>query len=101
MRRRVVDRVNEAIAQQRSAIIAGEYPETDAISRIGPLLRQLSEQELMPVSEALRRNLELLGIARDAVAEMRAPPPSSALRTYAADGSVRATRGQSEVMMKR
>ncbi|WP_221892549.1 hypothetical protein [Pontivivens nitratireducens] len=101
MRARVVRRINEAIIRQREAIIAGDYPDPEVIERIGPMLKKLSERELAPISEALSRNLELLGIARDAVAEMRAPPSATGLRTYTAQGNLRPPTEAAEVLIKR
>lgn len=101
MNARIAAKAQDIIARQRSAIVSGEYPDPEAIERIGPLLRRLTERELAPISEGLRRNLELLAIARDAVAEMREPAHAPAFRTYTPDGRMRAKGAEPSTLLKR
>ncbi|SOH95085.1 hypothetical protein SAMN06273572_107106 [Monaibacterium marinum] len=98
MTSRTALRVNEIITDQRAAIVRGDYPDPSAIERIAPLLKRLTQHELAPISDALRRNLELLAIAREAVVEMRAPAIMPVLQTYSPDGTMH-TAGYTPAML--
>lgn len=101
MTSRTALRVKEIVADQRAAIVRGEYPDSSAIERIAPMLKRLTEHELAPISDALRRNLELLVIAREAVLEMRAPAIMPVLQTYSPDGTMHAGGYTPAMLMKR
>ncbi|WP_316014094.1 hypothetical protein [Roseobacter sp. HKCCA0434] len=75
--------VRQLLLNQRQAILRGDYVAACEIGAIECLLPDLSLEDLDDVSGLLRRNLELLAIARDSVAS------SSILSRdviYAADG---------------
>lgn len=80
------DRLRRALLDQRAAILRGDVPETRSMAGVEGLLRKIGREEMPAIQALLRRNLDLLAIARDAVAAARAQPVQQTLRTYSAAG---------------
>ena len=96
---KAAQRAADMLDTQRRAILSGSYPSEEDLERLGRLLSRIAPEMLPPLSELLKRNLELLAIARDAV--RRGQTDRAPLCTYGPDGQSRELRPEERVSIRR